>query len=698
MRSLTIGAKLTLVSVVATVLLLAAAVLLISNKVRVITEDQAHQIGRSVGDIVAKEILRDLEATYQTSEVLVNEIRLAKELGLVDRRHLAKTIEATVAANPKLMGSWIGMEPDGLGDSDESFIGAPHSDPKSGQFAFYVNRGGAGGSIHKRPMKIAGMDKNDPSNAWYTDALLSKKPSYTEPTIYPDIGGKEAMLVDVGVPIIVNGKAVGVAGTDVEMLNVSARLAEIRPLKTGNVFLISAKGNWVGYAERDHLGKPIDQAIPDLAAFKPAIGRGEQIEVERFSPSLDTDVLTYFLPMKLPGSDQSWSVMVNIPQETIGQATYETRTLILVVFAVLVVGVSVALMFSSTFLVKRPLHQTIESIEALGRQEYDKEVQGQERTDEAGSIARALEGFRENLKRIKILEQEQMEAERRASRERAEARRQMADEFEGSVGEIVNTVGASAQEMEATSQEMTRVAHQTMEQALTVANAAGDASRNVATVASASEELSSSISEISSQVQRSAEIANQAVGQSEEANQRVRSLVSAAERIGEVVTLITDIAEQTNLLALNATIEAARAGDAGKGFAVVASEVKNLAKQTARATDEISQQITAIQTETQSSVTAIEGIGDTINSINDIAATIAAAVEEQGAATQEIARSVQQAAAGTNEVTDNISGVRTASEETGHSASEVQVASSMLAQESQSLSRQVDEFLAQIRA
>ncbi|WP_029010948.1 methyl-accepting chemotaxis protein, partial [Azospirillum halopraeferens] len=221
---------------------------------------------------------------------------------------------------------------------------------------------------------------------------------------------------------------------------------------------------------------------------------------------------------------------------------------------------------------------------------------------------------------------------------------------------------------------------------------------NVQTVAAASEELGSSITEISRRVSESARISRDAQGAAERTNTTVEGLATAAQRIGDVVSLIQNIAGQTNLLALNATIEAARAGEAGKGFAVVASEVKALANQTARATEDIAAQIAEIQAQTGGAVTAIRDIGKTISDVNEIAGTIAAAVEEQAAATQEIGRNVQQAACGTQEVSDNITGVSTAAREAGTAAAEVLSAANRLSQEAGTLRTEVDGFIARVRA
>jgi methyl-accepting chemotaxis protein len=326
------------------------------------------------------------------------------------------------------------------------------------------------------------------------------------------------------------------------------------------------------------------------------------------------------------------------------------------------------------------------------------EIPAQGRRDEIGQMAGAVEIFKHNMIEAERLRVEQEQAKARTEAEKVAAMNKMADEFEASVKGIVQTVSSAATELQSTSTSMSSTAEETQKQSTAVAAASEQASTNVQTVASAAEELSSSIAEISRQVSDSARIAGQAVHDAEHTNAQVQALAEAAQKIGDVVKLINDIAGQTNLLALNATIEAARAGEAGKGFAVVASEVKSLATQTAKATEDIAAQINAIQAATGSAVQAIGGIGQTIGRINEIATTIASAVEEQGAATKEIARNVQQASAGTNEVSANIANVTQAATETGAAASQVLSSAGELAKQSENLSYQVDAFIAKIRA
>jgi methyl-accepting chemotaxis protein len=321
-----------------------------------------------------------------------------------------------------------------------------------------------------------------------------------------------------------------------------------------------------------------------------------------------------------------------------------------------------------------------------------------DRGDEVGDNARAALQFKENLVRIEKMEAEQKEAEVRAAAQRKADMHKLADEFQSAVGNIVETVSSASTELEAAAGTLTKTAEVTQELSGAVAAASEQASANVQSVASATEEMTSSVNEISRQVQESARIAGDAVKQAQQTDSRINALSQAAGRIGDVVKLITAIAEQTNLLALNATIEAARAGEAGRGFAVVASEVKQLASQTAKATDEISTQIAGMQTATQESVAAIKEIGGTIGRISQIASTIAAAVEEQGAATQEIARNVGEAAKGTQQVASNITDVNRGAGETGSASSQVLSSAQSLSQESNHLKTEVDRFLMTVRA
>ncbi len=348
--------------------------------------------------------------------------------------------------------------------------------------------------------------------------------------------------------------------------------------------------------------------------------------------------------------------------------------------------------------VGRPLGRMTQAMQKLAAGDNATEVPSRGRGDEIGDMARAVQVFKENALEMERLKSAQEAQARRTAEERRTAMLELAAAFEASVGSVVDAVAAASGELQSTAGGMTRTADEANRQAAAVAAASEEASTNVQTVAAATEELSASVNEISSQVTRSAQIASGALAEADRTNAQVQSLDETAQQIGEVVGLITDIAGQTNLLALNATIEAARAGEAGKGFAVVASEVKSLASQTAKATEDIGRQVAAIQSATQSSVAAIAGIGATIRQIDEVATTIAGAVEEQGAATREIAANVQQAASGTAEVSANIVGVTEAAGKTGAAAGQVLSAAESLAGLSSRLRGEVGRFLDHIRA
>jgi methyl-accepting chemotaxis protein len=365
-------------------------------------------------------------------------------------------------------------------------------------------------------------------------------------------------------------------------------------------------------------------------------------------------------------------------------------------------GVALALglliAFAAAQSIAGPIKRLTVSLGSLAQRDWTTIVPGVNRKDEVGAMAKATEVLKEAGRRADEMAEEEKANELKRQQERRQQMLALADSFEASVGGVVTTVTSSASELKTTAHAMTEVAEETSRQSTVVAAAAEEMTQNVQTVASATEELSASIAEIGNQVTESNRIVHDAVRQATQTNDEVRSLAEAAQKIGDVVRLINDIAGQTNLLALNATIEAARAGEAGKGFAVVASEVKTLATQTGKATDEIAGQVRAIQDATQRSVEAIGSITTTIGRVSEISTAIASAVEEQGAATQEISRNVQQAAQGTTEVSSNISGVTAAAEQTGTAAGQVLSSAGELQKNGHQLKSQVDEFLRTVRA
>ncbi|PKU25151.1 methyl-accepting chemotaxis protein [Telmatospirillum siberiense] len=375
-------------------------------------------------------------------------------------------------------------------------------------------------------------------------------------------------------------------------------------------------------------------------------------------------------------------------------------TLVATRFAI-IIGIMAIILVTGGLLISRnvtgPLRRLVAVTERLIHHDFSVEVSETGRHDEIGVLGRAIDVLRTEAGQADELRKAQERERDRNEQEKRRLMEELADHFDASVKGVVQTVASASTQLQGTAQSLSSVAERASHQAAIVSEASGKASGNVQTVASAAEELTSSIREIGRQVNAAADVSGNAVIQAEKTNQIVTGLAGSADLIGNVVKLINGIAGQTNLLALNATIEAARAGEAGKGFAVVAGEVKSLANQTAKATEEISQHITGVQTATAEAVTAIQAITTTISEISQISSAIASAVEEQGAATQEIARNIEQAAVGTEEVSRNIAGVTEAATEAGQGAGHVLSASTELSKQSDKLRAEVEQFVARVR-
>ena len=407
--------------------------------------------------------------------------------------------------------------------------------------------------------------------------------------------------------------------------------------------------------------------------------------------------MTAYYPILNPAGKVIGLLYVGIPM-----AQFESMLSHAIQNMAIAAGIAALLVMMLTMLIVRqvtkPLRSVTASLTAIADGNTDVEIDCHERTDEIGEIARTVAVFKSNSVERRRLRDEQTAAATAAAEQRKSELRGFVDEFQTSVGGILDKVLNSSGEFERVARQLTETARTTAGLSGQSAGASETASEHVRTAATASDELSSSIAEITRRVQESNGIAADAVKQAAATDQRINELSEAGARIGDVVKLITSIAEQTNLLALNATIEAARAGDAGRGFAVVAQEVKSLAGQTAKATEEISSQIGNMQLATGESVSAIKAIGQTIERISDIATSISAAVEQQRGSTQNIAQSVRAAASGTADVAVNIRNAAQGANETGETSRRMFASAQNLSSESLHLKAEVEKVLDRVRA